>query len=466
MNSPQHAHPAPNQNQNMQNTIPFPGPLQGGAAAPRPPNKLELLVKLEGELATLPSRTAVALHAVNETRILLEFDHAFLFGLKRNGKARIEAVSSLAQAERQAPLIRTLARLVHPHRQAKEPKPVKIDILDDAVPFPFSDGLWLPLLDRKQKAFAGLLVTRVKPWDAPTIAIAGRLASTYALAFRAHTPPALLSAIAPGKWFACSSAAILAALAFVPVPLTTLAPVEAVAEHPMPVTSPLDGVVAEVLVEPNSQVSAGTKLLRFDQTRLQSDEEVAAERVAVAEAKLVTAQSGAFTDEEARRNMPVAERELALAEAEHKNARTMLNKVEVLALKSGIVTFGSRNDLIGKPVQIGEKLMEVADPQKIAYRIDLPVHDAIALTKDARVEVFLDADPLRSHAARMSEMSYHALPQADGTLAYRIMAIPEQRDVAQRLGLRGTARISGETVSLGFYLFRRPIAALRQYLGQ
>jgi hypothetical protein len=34
-----------------------------------------------------------------------------------------------------------------------------------------------------------------------------------------------------------------------------------------------------------------------------------------------------------------------------------------------------------------------------------------------------------------------------------------------RIGHRGTAQLIGEWVPLGFYLFRRPIAAARQYLG-
>jgi hypothetical protein len=62
-------------------------------------------------------------------------------------------------------------------------------------------------------------------------------------------------------------------------------------------------------------------------------------------------------------------------------------------------------------------------------------------------------------------MSYHATEKPGGLLAYTVRVDPIGEGKTERIGLRGTAQISGEQVSLGFYLFRRPIAGLRQYLG-
>ena len=45
-------------------------------------------------------------------------------------------------------------------------------------------------------------------------------------------------------------------------------------------------------------------------------------------------------------------------------------------------------------------------------------------------------------------------------LGYRIT-----EDAIPRIGLRGTAKVYGEKVSLFYYLFRRPITYLRQHLG-
>ena len=41
----------------------------------------------------------------------------------------------------------------------------------------------------------------------------------------------------------------------------------------------------------------------------------------------------------------------------------------------------------------------------------------------------------------------------------------EGGDATVRIGLRGTAKIYGDRVLLGYYLFRRPLATLRGWTG-
>ncbi len=459
MNNPDLAHPVLSSGNGK--TIPFPT----SQASPKTVNKLEALVRLEGQLAALPSHAAVALHAINEPRELLGFDQAIMFRIDRRKRAHAEAVSSLARTETMSPLIRQLARLVRDLPESAAAQTLNLNG-DAREPNAFEHGLWVPLFDRKKKQYAGLLFARARPWEESDITIANRLGGSYGLALRAHARSKLLSLGSVPNWGWIAASALAAGLALIPVPMTTLAPVEVVPASPTAVRSPVDGIISEVLVLPNAQVGQGTPLLRFDATVLQSDEQVAAQRVAVAAARLAAAQSGAFSDDDAKSSLPVAERELSLAEVQHRNAQMYLSKINVVAGQAGVATFATRNDLIGKPVRVGEKLMDLADPANIAYRIDLPVHDAIALQESNAVKVFLDADPLNGHEAKITELSYHALPQPDGSLAYRIVAEPTQGSVNPRLGLRGTAQLSGETVQLWFFLFRRPIAAFRQYIGR
>ncbi len=35
----------------------------------------------------------------------------------------------------------------------------------------------------------------------------------------------------------------------------------------------------------------------------------------------------------------------------------------------------------------------------------------------------------------------------------------------QRIGLKGTAKLSGEWVTLGYWMFRRPLALIRQFVA-
>lgn len=54
---------------------------------------------------------------------------------------------------------------------------------------------------------------------------------------------------------------------------------------------------------------------------------------------------------------------------------------------------------------------------------------------------------------------------AGNTLVYSHRAEIDPSQNLPELGSRGTARISGEKVRLGYYLFRRPFSRIRQFLG-
>ena len=90
----------------------------------------------------------------------------------------------------------------------------------------------------------------------------------------------------------------------------------------------------------------------------------------------------------------------------------------------------------------------------------------IAAKDGARVVVYLDSDPLAPIEATLVRASYQASVTGEGQYAFRLFArLAVDGDRLPRIGTRGTAQVYGERVSLFFYLFRRPITAIRQRLG-
>jgi multidrug efflux pump subunit AcrA (membrane-fusion protein) len=466
--SPYRTHPDPTSPPD--NTVAFPGQAvaraaQVGPPPPRQPSRLELLVSLEAAIRQQPTLTALFLHAVNETRQLLGFEQAVLVRFDRRQKARIETVSSVARHDGNGVISSSLERLINRLKLKDKPGAHLISPGDLKTDYPFRESFWAPIADRKGKLIAGLFLLRDTPWEESDGLIIQRIAGCYGHAMRALSPPSLLRKFSIPKWFLIGAPLVILALAFVPVPLTTLAPFEVIADQPALATAPIDGVIAEIIPEPNSLVKTGDPLYRFDATTLKAGADIAKQKVVVAQAKLVTAQQGAFTDQEMKHSLAVTEKELELALAESHFADELLARVTVVAGRDGLVSYASRNDWLGKPVQVGQKVMEIADPRRVAFRIDLAVHDSIALQQGSGVRLFLDSDPLAPRQAEVTEMSFHATEQPGGALAYRVVAKPMAGDTDLRIGLRGTAQLSGENVSLGFYLFRRPIAGLRQYIG-
>jgi hypothetical protein len=116
-------------------------------------------------------------------------------------------------------------------------------------------------------------------------------------------------------------------------------------------------------------------------------------------------------------------------------------------------------------VRTGERIMQIVRPREIAARVEVPVADAIVLHPDARIRMFLDADPLSSIPARAVSIGYQAEPNTTQQLVYRVDAEIDGDHPGLRIGARGTAQLQGQMVPLAFYLLRRPISALRQYFG-
>ncbi len=448
------------------------------AAERRKPSRLETLVRLEGELRGLRDAQAVEIYSVNEGRALLGFSQAFFVRFDRRGRGRITALSGMHAVDRNAPTVRAFEAVARRMagqnggeggwRMAALDEVIGPSCDEEMQGWPFRNLLWLPMRDRDGKLFAGLLLARGDGWEEADAVIGERFATAVAHSLMAITPPALLRRLAPPKWLMWGLPLALLLLLLIPVPMTAIAPVEVVADDPFVVAAPIDGVIADVVKRPNETVRSGEVLFVYDDTRLRSEAEVAARREQVAHARLETLKRGAFSDPQARQQLAEAQAELRLARAEREYAEKLLAEVKVRARKDGVVIYSDRSDWIRRPVKTGQKVMEIADPRRLALRISLPVADSIVIREGGAVRVFLDADPLEVIEARVRSASFHAEEMAGGLLAYRIEAeIVDAGNMAERLriGFRGSAQVIGDRAPLGFYLFRRPLAAFRQYFG-
>lgn len=209
----------------------------------------------------------------------------------------------------------------------------------------------------------------------------------------------------------------LIALDFVKAPLTVLAPVEVTGQDSVAVPVPLEGVIESILVRPNHVVSAGSVLARIEDTELRNALSIAERKVTVSKARLAQLQNASFTDREAAREVKVAEAELALANSERALAQDRLGRIEIKANGNGIAVFDDPNDLTGRPVSVGEKIMEIVSPDTPEFTVRLPVIDNIDLQEGSKVRVFLDGNPLNPINATLVRTSYRAVTQPDGSFA-------------------------------------------------
>lgn len=435
------------------------------------------LLQLESMARAAASVDALRFLIVNETRRLLPYRQAYLFSSLHPIKRDCELVcaSSVAVIERHAPFASWLEKIldelfdsetIATQRlidEAECPDKLKEGWQEFSLPF----VLWTPLKLPDGTFIGGLWVTRETPWQDNELALFKRLGETYAHALVAvnsrrnlyHRPKSVTIAV----WIIIL---FLLAVFTKPMRLSALAPAEITAKEPIVVSSPMDGVIAEIEFSPNTYVSKGETLFLLEDTNLRNEYNIVEKTLAVAEAEYRKASQDSFRDSKSKARVSLLKAQTELHRSKLDFAAELLDKIYVNAEKDGLLIYTNKSDWIGKPVQVGERVMEIADPEKVQLKVNLAVDDAIVLIKDADIDVFLDTDPLNPIKAKLVSAGYIAEKYKQDTLAYRVYADFEERDNKKlRIGSQGTAKIYGERVSVFFYLFRRPISYVRQLLG-
>ncbi len=439
------------------------------------PHPALALLDFERRIQTATSVREVAFRAVNDSSQVLRFDQSILWRRDLFSRPVVAAASGLADVAGDSPYQQWLTGLI----QAITPEPfeaTKSVAMEDLPEGVVADGrdwcpaylLHSPLVSPEGTVLGGILFFRSQEFSEADRARAEWMARSagYGLwAWRSERHRASGIFKSGKTWRTLALAlGVLALAAFIPVRLSALAPAEITPLRPIPITSPLDGVVREIPVKPNEIVKAGQVVAELDDTGLRNRLEVAAKSLDIARADLQRATFKSFTDEPSRLELQVLNARVQEKQAEATYLTELLQRSKLTAPQGGVAVFASQDDWRGRPVQVGERVMLIADPSVIDITIYMPPEDAIELEAGAPVEMLLHVDPLTPIQAKIERASYEATQTPEGTLAYIVRATMEPGQLP-RIGLRGTAKVYGGKVSLGYYLMRKPLAFVRRSLG-
>jgi hypothetical protein len=448
---------------------------------------LSTLIQLGKRARHAATQKELAFIIVNETHSLVPYRQAALWQ-RGGGGGRVVALSGSATVERNTPFTSWLSRAFAAlESAAKAPAPeappaapagpaaraVDATALPGALGAQWAEwlpphGLFVPLVATPGVTQGALLLAREQPFTDGDRVLAQELADGYAHAWAAFRGRRRWSLARLGRARTLVKLAVVAALIgvmWVPVTLSALAPAEVVAFEPTIVRAPLEGVVDHFEVQPNDTVKEGQVLLELDRRAIENKLEVATKALAVAAAEYRQAAQQAVFDDKSRAQLAVLKGRMDQRRAEADYARSLLDRIRVTATRSGLALFDDPANWVGRPVSLGERLLEIADPQRAELEIWLPVADAITLQPGATVEFFLNVAPDAPRPARLRIASYDATMSPSGVLGYRLKAALADDKAPPRIGLRGTAKLYGERVTLFYYLMRRPLSAARQFLG-
>lgn len=435
------------------------------------------LLQFQAALQRCASLRDVFFVAANEAFPLLQFDQLVVWHLGLRMKPEIGAVSGLTDVTPDSPYAQWVVRAVehlrinHPGKQIALAYSELPDVLaEDGREWIHEHLLHCPLRTPDGDEVGGLLFHRSEPFSEQDRAVSEWIARAVGYSVwawrsrRRQLKQILLSRTA--RYVLAGLLSVLAVLAFLPVRQTSLANAEVTPERPVPITSPTDGVVARILVQPNQVVKADEVLVELDDTSVRNRLTVAHKALDIARADLQRATNKAFSEDASKSDLLVLGSRVKEKEAEVDYLADLLQRLKITSPQGGVAIFNDAEDWRGRPVQPGERIMVVADPSLVSITVYLPPEDAVELSVGAEVDVYLNNNPLASRRAKIVQTSYEASVQPDSTLAYVIKAALEPNDESlPRIGQRGTAKVQGGRVSLGAFLLRKPILFIRKSFG-
>lgn len=442
----------------------------------RPANPAVALLEFERRLRSSSSNREVAFRAVNETTAVLAFDQAILWRIDALSRPMVVAASGLADVTVDSPYQQWLVKLIRstvrePFTAAQKASLAELpgDLADEGEEWCRAHLLLCPLAGPDGNLLGGMIFMRGTPFEDAEVAAAEWIAQAAGFglwAWRKDQPRLRRWMMGRNRNLAVGGVVLVAVLlGVIPVRLTALAPAEVSPLKPIPVTAPVDAVVSRVVVQPNEEVKADQVLAILDDTTVRNRLAVAGKALEIARADLQRSTFKAFNDDASRLELQVLEARVQEKEAEAKHLSEVLGRLTLTAPQGGIAIFSDAEDWAGKPVQVGQRVMVIADPSLVDITAYLAPEDAVELENGAPVTVYLHVNPLAPLNATITRSSYEAVPGPDGKLAYLVRAELASGQERPRVGLRGTAKISAGRVTLAFYLFRKPLAFLRRAAG-
>ena len=417
---------------------------------------LQDLFELEREIREAPNPSALAKVITVRSQAVLGFKDAVFCAGSSAQKMRAQAASNSDLVDPSSPVLTWVEELCALHSSQ----------LENGINFVASPDndikgknllpkhvLFVPLQSKNQGLLGCLVFTRTVKFSQHDILFINHLAGTigHALAIFSRKPnPILDIGMAQLATFIVVTFFLLSVF---PMHLTTLAPAEVVAYQPEIIKAPIDGVIDEITVTPNTHVGPGSLLARLNNHNLKAVYDDVAQKTLLAESRISNPQ-GKRVSEELRSD-------LEKSRARMESAEERLLQTDIRAETSGIAIVKAPGEWIGRPVKAGEKILEIANPREVELVLEIPAEDADLISQNSKVRIFLDRRPFSPLTANVIDNSLVPKKNKSNETYYTFKARLDEGVPPPSIGQRGVARVYGERSSLLFFIFREQMKFYR-----
>ena len=420
-----------------------------------------------------PNQQSLIFTILNDTVQIVPYHRAVMWRIEKQKPTQLLGVSGQSTINQHSDLakawfatIQAIPDPENPHilsfEQLNKVRTVEVALHSPTVT---TSVLWMPIFSH-DKLTLGLWLERWNGgfWQHDEIEILAFLMKNYGAAWDKFSRKDVLHKVF-NRPVGLAVAAIVALILFIPIPLRVIAPCEIVAKDPILITAPLDGIIKEIKVQPGQMVKKGEILFEYDKQVPLDELKVAQKQVQMSEADLARANSLAFTDKKALSEYGVLSLKLKKALAQLHLEDYKVSQLDVRAPINGVVMIDHPDEFNGNPIHLGEKVMTISNPNQTKIRIWVPENDNITLNKNKNVKIILNIDPEDSYSGNLTYIASYTVINDKSVPSFVAEADWVKKPTDIKLGLKGTAILYGENVSIFYWIVRRPWTSARRFLG-
>lgn len=416
------------------------------------------------------SHQALIFLILNDTLQVVRYDRAVLWEISEKKKFDLLGVSGETNVDPKTALAQQLKGIVEKIANVEQAQILSQELIESYIT---SQGhanasvVWLPI-KAGDKLKLGLWLEKWEgpKWQYDEIEILTFLMQNYGAAWDKFENRTYFS-FKPLKKPIYSVLAALFLLSFViPAPLRIVAPCEVVPADPVLITAPLQGIIESIAVEPGQRVKTGDVLFEYDKKVPLDELQVIVKQVNITQAEMQKALGLSRKDPNARAELGVLQEKLSKERKTLDAARFKATKLIVTSPIDGVAIIQDPDQWRGNPVDIGEKVMMVSDPDKSKVRIWIPEEDNVEINPEYDVRVILNVHPDTTYYARIDYIASSITMSETNVPSFLAEAHwIEEKNEGVKLGLKGTAVLYGENVSLIYWVLRKPWMFVRRSIG-
>jgi len=435
-------------------------------------NLLSLINKMNLKIFSTKTRKALIFLILNDTVQVVRYDRAVLWSFEGD-TPKILGVSGQTTVNQNSDLAKKWGRLIS---DLADPSKIQLFSQDSfsnekrlwvemESEEPKPAILWMPIITQEKRQL-GLWLERWQgvSWTNQEADILNFLVQAYGIAWEKFSSMHSYSFLKKKRTI-FGALALLLILLSLRVSLRVVAPCEVVPKNPILITAPLEDIIAQVDVKPGQHVKKGEVLFEYDKRIVAENLKAAEEQVNVAQLDLNRAKTLALKDDRSFAEISVLAAKLKKEQINLELAKYHQSQLTVTSPEDGVVMLEDPEEWRGKPVHIGERVLMITNPDQTKIRIWIPENDNVVLDPNQEIKIILNIDPEKNRTALLSYIANASTVNEKHLPSFVAEAYWTTEPTDVKMGLKGTAILYGQKVSVFYWIARKPWGYLRTLVG-